>query len=302
MKYSLILLAIILLSTVLHAQKAGRTLFTLDGSTVYLSAYSDYSELDKRGIESVERGEHELAASLFKLASELNPSCYVCRYNHARTLMKLKRFGAAVPLLEQVLRQHPGFAVTHASIGDAYSLMEEDKTSLIHYGKALELDPEDAVTLNNRANSLERLGRYREALLDLEKAIAIRPKLFEAHCSRGVVLFKLGKRADALESLRAAERINAADAPTLNNLGVVPDSIGKTEGAIAYYRRSAAADPDFAPALFNLGLVHVEQGKRNEAARTLKALEPLDADLGAELRKQLWSKWVLQADVVLPEQ
>lgn len=299
MKSIIITFAILFLSAQINAQLSGREFISLAVSPDIADsggAFDDFRALNRSGIRAAEEeGDIRKAATLFARATQAAPSCQVCRYNHARALIRLGSHSEAAGLLEQVVAAEPGFAEAFASLGDAHSLSGNTEAGLENYRKAISLSPDDAATLNNYANALEASGSYALALEYFDKAVTAGPGLVEAHCNRGVLLFRMGKREEALWSLRKAERLGPEDPSTLSNIGVVLDSLGEKDIAAGYYRKALDSAPDFAPALFNLGLISIEEGDRHEAAAVLRKLEAAEVPLASELRKRFSSKWVINA-------
>ncbi|HUF04992.1 MAG TPA: tetratricopeptide repeat protein [Aridibacter sp.] len=305
MRNTFILLALIILTVQVNAQLRDRSL-RVGGETAVKSFTDtnsvepkDFVSLNRLGVETgLERGDYSAARVYFEKALTANHECFVCRYNLGRALIKLDKYPEAIEQFEKLVEEQPGFADGYASIGEVYSLAERHEVSTRYYKRALELAPDDAITLNNYASSLDRLGYFDEALKLFRKAIRIRPDMVEAHCSLGVTLYKVGKKSEAYERLKLAHEINPKDAETLNNLGVVVDDLDKNKQAFNYFKEAVRLKPTFANAVYNLGLMHIERGERGEATEQLKALEKLDEVLANELRKHLWSKWVLDANEV----
>ena len=69
-------------------------------------------------------------------------------------------------------------------------------------------NPNDAETLNARANARIRLGRYQEAQEDLRRAVKLKPSNADYLANLGYVLYKLGRAAEAVESERAALKLD----------------------------------------------------------------------------------------------
>jgi tetratricopeptide (TPR) repeat protein len=56
------------------------------------------------------------------------------------------------------------------------------------YDQAIHLDPNYAMTYNNKGTSLNRLKRYEEALAAIEQAIRLNPDYAAAYSSKGKAL------------------------------------------------------------------------------------------------------------------
>ena len=81
---------------------------------------------------------------------------------------------------------------------------KEHATAIDCYDKAIELDPKDADTWNNKGNSLNSLGRDEEALTCLDKAIELDPKYAYPRFNRSETFFAMHRWADGFESMRDA--------------------------------------------------------------------------------------------------
>jgi lipoprotein NlpI len=58
---------------------------------------------------------------------------------------------------------------------------------------ALQLDADDAVTLNNLGCQLNTAGSYRDVLRWLDHALELEPRMSEARFNRGQAFYRLGR-------------------------------------------------------------------------------------------------------------
>lgn len=105
-----------------------------------------------------------------------------------------------------------------------------------------------ALSFYYRGAILNRLGRYDEALNDLDQAIAERPDLILAREEKGESLWKLGRKMEAVSSWRDALKQNPT-LPIANNfLAGAAASLGQNDTADAYEKvadRYTPIDPFF---------------------------------------------------------
>jgi len=122
-----------------------------------------------------------------------------------------------------------------------------------YYAQALEMTPDDKVTLNNLAWMLAfDLGKAQEALPYAKRAVELAP--YSAHTldTYGVVLMRLGKLDEAVEVLNRSVDIKSMPANRLH-LGEVYEKIGRKSDAIRQYRqgwrqvKNDSADPSYQP-------------------------------------------------------
>jgi Flp pilus assembly protein TadD len=85
-----------------------------------------------------------------------------------RALRREGRGEAARPHLLEAVRLRPNHAPTRAELAELLAELGDRDAAIVHYGAALELDPNDLRSHVNRGRLLVRTGRSREALRHLE--------------------------------------------------------------------------------------------------------------------------------------
>ena len=64
---------------------------------------------------------------------------------------------------------------------------------LLHYDKALAINPNNTDVLNNKGAALAKLNNFDEAIASFDKALAIKPNNTDALNGKGAALGKLNK-------------------------------------------------------------------------------------------------------------
>jgi tetratricopeptide (TPR) repeat protein len=82
------------------------------------------------------------------------------------------------------------------------------------YARLVQQDPKDSSLRTSLAGALGALGRYDEAMRQLDVAIKIEPLNAEAYHNRGAVFERQGKRAAAVDEYRTAVRYNPSYQPS----------------------------------------------------------------------------------------
>jgi len=129
----------------------------------------------------------------------------------------------------------PGLSLEQATMAYAmralaYSLKGDYEQALPDYDKAIRLNPEFAVALNNRAWALYKAGRAPEGKTDIERALALNPLSPHAIDTRAHIRQWLGERAAALEDYERAMRLGGEPAVKLYQCGL--QSAGLYKGNI----------------------------------------------------------------------
>jgi Flp pilus assembly protein TadD len=105
------------------------------------------------------------------------------------------------------------------------------------------------------------LGRYAEAIPELEAAIRLGHKTSATYNGLGVALMGVGRVEAALPHFRRAADLAPTDENVPFNLGNAFRALSRWREAIAAYERSLALNPDFPDAHVNLGGLLIERGE-----------------------------------------
>ena len=118
------------------------------------------------------------------------------------------------------------------------------------FHKVLEIDPNNAITLNNLGYMLaDKTSRYTDALKYIRKAVEIEPMNGAYLDSLGWVYLKLGQYEPAEDNLRKAVERNSTDPTVHDHLGDLYEKTGRIrlaasqwEISVAEFAKSAQAD------------------------------------------------------------
>ncbi|MDR3666561.1 MAG: tetratricopeptide repeat protein [Ignavibacteriaceae bacterium] len=191
------------------------------------------------------------------------------------------------------------------------------KNALIHFSKAIELNPSYSDAYCNRALVKDKLNDYKGALQDYDISIKLNFSNTEAYFGRvkakyylgdykgaindcnkvitldtnseilvisynysGLAKAYLSDYKGALQDLDRAIKINPSIANTYNNRGYVDGYLGDNEGAIRDYSKAIEYAPSSAEAYSNRGLAKNDSGDYNGALEDFNKaikLNPYDA-------------------------
>jgi tetratricopeptide (TPR) repeat protein len=82
-------------------------------------------------------------------------------------------------------------------LGNAEMALDRNEAAVARFCRALVLDPELVVALNNMGTCLRRLARYEEALACCEQAVARDPDFLPARYNFGTELARVGRAEEA---------------------------------------------------------------------------------------------------------
>ena len=290
----------------------------------------------------------EEAEASFLDALELDPEWVAPRMGLAMVALRRDEPFKIVHHLERAMEADPEYPDAYVELGRYYGAMAEPALAKATFERWTSRHPEDADMLINagltafdaadyaqayaffekaveaaseeeqksgartfRANTLDMLSRYDEAVTAYEEVIAETPEWWEAHANLGICHARNGQPAraeaalrrgledcpgspeirdelaahllaegrDLHEALRLSEEAVALgrdEIRHLHTLGEIRLAMGDEAGAAEAYRAMLALDPENPEAHLEIGLLHEAQGEVREAEEHL--VESLKSD------------------------
>jgi len=191
-------------------------------------------------------------------------------YNYAVSLMREKKYNAAIPSLRNVTRDLPEMFQGWLALAQCYQMTKQYSLAIEPYEKALEINPDaklafrlgrvsmkskqydksieayqtalemDPTYVKARYNlSLTYMdaGRYEEAVESFDQMIEMDGESYRAYYSQGLSYFYLARYDEALEAFDMAmefeETVNL-----YNNIGLVYDKLGDKKKTTEYYKKA----------------------------------------------------------------
>lgn len=192
----------------------------------------------------------------------------------------------------------------HNNIGVIYSRMGDHEQAVAAYSNALKADSRYTLARLNRARSLAGLGKFDDAILDMDgvlklaptadnfalradikvrhsdldgalddyaEAIKRQPTVAAHYENRAAVHGKLSKHAEAIEDYSRAVQLNKRDPALYFGRGLAWANAGKCDQAVPDYTKAIELSPRFSNAYNNRGVCLGRAGKRDEAIADYEA-------------------------------
>lgn len=182
------------------------------------------------------------------------------RYKKAEELRAMGNFSAAAFEFSQAAQNEAFAGKANVQIGDLLKVLRNEPRSADYYKSALDLLPNDSMLRMKYARTLDKLGRYDDAVAQYNAALST---------SKG-----------DLEVLYALERIylkklaqTPSDAELHANIGAIKQAQGDFESALGYYAKAEQINPSNVNTRINVGTLF--QQKKDY----LKALKSYDSVL-----------------------
>ena len=158
--------------------------------------------------------------------------------------------------------------------GDDLRISGKYEEAIIHYDKAIEINPHYAAAWEFKIECLRNLGRLQEALQCSNKAIEINPNPWEFLCYKGQCLHDLSQLDEAIECYDKALQIDSKNFLVLHIKGISLSSLGRFEEAIRCYDKAIEQCPIVSSFWDSKGIAFHNWGRFKEAIKCFeKALQ-----------------------------
>jgi serine/threonine protein kinase/tetratricopeptide (TPR) repeat protein len=188
------------------------------------------------------RGEYREAMEQFKVAIDRAPGRAVAYSNLGATLMDLGEYGPAERSLLQSLEVRETAPALN-NMGAVRAYQRRDAEAVDYYQRAIRINPNDYIFIQNLADSYRRLGRSREATHAYKQALnlglaALAENPLEAF-SRGFVAYcsaRLGDDQRAQTEIGQALKLSPGNKSVIRNAVLTYEALGQREQSIAALR------------------------------------------------------------------
>ena len=108
-------------------------------------------------------------------------------FAQAVELMKAEQYAQSITLMEKVAKQTPDNSAPYINLAIAYSRLGKNEQAESNYQKALAINPNHPVALNEMALFFRGQGRFQEARGLYEKVVARYPEYMPARMNYGIL-------------------------------------------------------------------------------------------------------------------
>jgi Flp pilus assembly protein TadD len=185
-------------------------------------------------------------------------------------------------LFNHALTVAPPSVAAENSLGYAMQRSGRLDEAAAHYEKALQIRPDDCMSLLYIGVVRFYQGRAPEAIGYAQAAIRSQPDSAKAHNLLGMALAKQNRNEAALDEVRRAAELAPKDADIRNDLGLALARLGRIPEAIDEFHETVRLNPNnAAPAHANLGWALLASGKPRESIPEFEAALQLDPEFKA---------------------
>jgi tetratricopeptide (TPR) repeat protein len=202
--------------------------------------------LDSVGEFYVRRGKFNQAQRAFGRALAVDPRFVPARMAEGDLFLIRKDPDQALSNYEAILQATPRSAAALVKIGIANEMKGRRNEAEQAYRKAIAIEPNDALALNNLAwIDIQRNVRLDEALSFAKRAIRAAPKIGQFLDTLGWAYHVRGDQTKAMETLKEATAVSPGDPEVHYHLGVALDAAGRKSEALAEINKSLSLKKGF---------------------------------------------------------
>lgn len=129
-----------------------------------------------------------------------------------------------------------------ANMALSYSQLGFHEEALVLYDRSLQLNPNNAHSLNNKGYTLNLLNKYEEAIPLFDSSIELDKDFAYPYNNRGLAKIKLGQVEDGLEDINHSLEIDPNNSYGHRNLGIYHADKGEFEEALRLLSKAKELD------------------------------------------------------------
>ena len=229
----------------------------------------------KRGIESSQKGEQELAIKNFNKVLSLRPDdadayAYGRRGiaqglmgKYSRSIDELEKIERLGHTIQDVYRD--ALITSYFNRGLARDEDGDYRLAIEDYSKVISLSPEDTETYNRRGSSYAALGEYELSIEDFNKATDLDPNDAVGYYNRGISYAQMDEYTESIEDLTKAIDLDPEDADAYGSRGITYSCLGLSDLALSDYDSSINLNNRQANVYLNRGIEYASLSDTDRA-------------------------------------
>jgi len=188
---------------------------------------------------------YEDSKAILMKGLSIDPDDYRLNYTIALTLQRLNDLQSAIKHYEHALEINAGDLGLISSLALAYNSNKQYKESNGMYDRALRIDPDNALLLNNYAYNLSTRGENLEKALDMSRrAVNKEPGNPSYLDTFGWIFYMMKDYKSAVEYIERAVSINGSNAVLLDHLGDAHFALKDVKKAVYFWKKAFELSPN----------------------------------------------------------
>lgn len=188
----------------------------------------------------------------------------------ASVLLEANELSRAAPMIDALLRSHPGDPQALYLSGSLYLARKQYAQAAEQLERAAQAGT-NASVLRDLSFSQFGLGANGAGVANLEKAFKLNPRDTRAGIELAVVYARTGQPQKALATAEAVVALEPQNPALLNFQANLHGRLGDRKSQRSVYERVLAKDAAFRPVVINLSWLDMDEGRFDDARKRLKA-------------------------------
>jgi choline-sulfatase len=196
-------------------------------------------------------------------------------FGEAMGFIQENDYEAAVPKLEQVLREEPNTSSAYLELGRAYVALQQYEKAVPLLKIAVIKLPGDTSAQYKLSEAMAKTGDWAGAAAQLESVVKSTPSSAQMHLDLAVAYQELKRYPEAIGEFRSTLKIDPDNFGANLMVGRLLGMHGDAANALPYLQRATELKPDSGDAHRFLGSVYEALGREEDAAREQAIVEGL---------------------------
>jgi len=201
---------------------------------------------------------------------------------------KEKEYHEAVKWYTEAISKRPDFSDAYYNRGLVYQILEKNDEALADFSKASALDAKFAPALFKKAEMLQTLQRFDEAVPAVDELVKSFPDSAANWTLKGDILLQKEDLSGSLSSYERSLLLDSTSIETLINKGVVLQEMNELDLAEAVFKKALKSGKYEDLLNNNLGYLSIQRMQWDLAAAYVK--KALEKDPKNELYLKNWAK------------
>ena len=223
------------------------------------------SELATEGVERYREGDVSGARTLFQQAYQSQPSNIAYGYELGRMMLELEQLSAAASLGAELIGKAPNDVRGYALQARALVLQGDASAAIPLAVSGRDLQADFAPVLGTLARAYADIARYQQAFEFGQQAVALAPNDVDVHRDFAYSLLWLGRFEEAIEQLETATRLNPNLTAVQFELAAYYKRVGEVQRAVGVYNFILESNPGNAKAYLRLCQTYAAEGLFRDA-------------------------------------
>ena len=191
------------------------------------------------------KGLYQEAIEELEKALELNPNFVLARNNLEIILRKTGKLEEKVEQLSRSIEEDPHNEKQILELAHTYVKLNKHSHAIVYYKKVLDANPDSYDAHVGLGNTLKHLGKYDDALDEMNQAVAIKTT-HEVYRILGEIYLRKGVVDMAIKNLQEALTLDDESAEAYFLLGFALSEKGRAQESIEAVKKAIALNPSIA--------------------------------------------------------